>query len=150
MRRARAAGVCAGLIVAMSGAGVATAGPVHAAVPAGPVPTEVTGICGTLFGAGFGIAQLHKQIAARGAGYVGAFISAGCLYKDAQEYGRQYWSSPAGEAEWERIRTRYGPYSVADWMRETGCVEVPVGRVADDISTWGNTTWSCEGSSYGD
>jgi uncharacterized protein YcfJ len=113
------------------------------------VNVELGGVCGTLVGTGVTAASIAKTVAARGAGWVGAIISAGCLGKDVAEYSRKYNLSPEGQANLREIQRRYGGYSFEDWMHEFNCIyrSQPSGA-ADDVARTEVGYWDC--SSAGD
>ena len=151
--RTRAAGVCAALIVALTGSGVAAAGTAEASTPTALVPAELGGLCGTLVGGGLTAAQVAKTIAQRGAGYAGTVIAAGCLTKDYWDY-KQTWirTTPEGRRFYEEMRASFGDLDhveTGQLMQKLGCVAVAVPPVnADDISTYGGVTWDCSTSQW--
>jgi hypothetical protein len=132
--------VCAALIVALTGGAVATAGPAHA---------ELGGVCGTLLAGGLTAASIRANIVARGAGFAGMIISAGCLTKDLNDAAREYTLTPAAQAEYRRIQAQYGSYRIEDYMREFGCDQVTRGPSnPDDVFAADRTSWDCSSSPY--
>ncbi len=148
--RTRAAGVCAALIVALTGGAVATAGPAHADPATDAARSELVGICGSAIGAGVNLAQLAERLATRAVGYGTSVVAAYCLLNDIGDYNRAYLRTPEGQAAVARLRAEYGHLTTDDVMRQAGCAQVPVRVIPDDISTYDRTRWECAGSNYGD
>lgn len=146
------AGVLAVCLLFAGPAGIATAGPAgtgeHATTGA-----DIDGICGTLLATGVSAASLGQTVAARGAGWIGAIIAAGCLVKDAHEYSAAFNASPEGLARLQGIKDKYGSYTFEDYMRDFGCTYVERGPSGgtDSVTETSRTSadyWDC--SSYGD
>jgi hypothetical protein len=138
--KVRIAGACAAVAIALTGS---------AAVTPGVARAEINGVCGTLVGAGLTVASVAKTMVQRGAGHIGALVSAGCFVVDLDEAARKYTLTPAAQAEYRRIQERYGHYQVEDFMREWGCAQATRGPSnPDDIYDDGRTRWDCTRSPY--
>lgn len=108
------------------------------------VNVELSGICGTLVGGGVTAASMGRTVAAKGAGWVGAIIAAGCLWRDLDEYTKKYQLSPEGRAELRAIQRKYGHYTFDDYMREFDC-KYEEHQIAnpDDITETKTGRWIC-------
>ena len=138
--RARAAGVCAAVTIALAGGATVAPGVAHAELP---------GVCGTLVGAGLTVAAVARTMVQRGAGFVGAVVSVGCFGKDAVDYAGEVAARPENVAQLELLRERYRGYQVADFMREFGCDPVTRGPAnPDDVNDHAVTSWDCGRSPY--
>ncbi|MFJ8632785.1 hypothetical protein [Streptomyces sp. NPDC093568] len=148
------------LIGTAAGAVFLTAGvaPAQAAMAGGPTAgrdyKSISGVCGSLLATGVSVGSLGKTIASKGAGWVGAIVSAGCLVKDTKEYSRAFNATPAGIARLKKIQAKYHGYTFEHFMKDFGCkwVANPPGggtdvapRVAADKASG---HWDC--SSAGD
>jgi hypothetical protein len=133
--------------VVASGTATAAASEAHlpSSLSVAPRPTELPGICGTLVGGGVTAASLGKTVAARGAGWIGAIVSAGCLTYDLNEWGREQMLSPEGRATLQAIMDRYRNHTFEDFMREFDCtyVERTDLVVPDDVNSKAPAYWNC-------
>ena len=143
--RATVVAVCTAIGLIVGSAGPAFAVP---APPPQPLTEELDGICGTLLGAGTGVASLGKTVVARGAGWVSAIIAAGCLVKDAIEYTDAFNASPEGVARIRELQARYRGYTLDRWMTEFGCVFRENPPVHTDSAVAEGGSWDCSRSPY--
>ncbi|MGW6912107.1 hypothetical protein [Streptomyces sp. NPDC054940] len=103
-------------------AGVAPAQAATAALPAvGRDYKSISGVCGSLLATGVSVGSLGKTIASKGAGWVGAIVSAGCLVKDTKEYSKAFNATPAGIARLKKIQAKYHNYTLEHFMKDFGC-----------------------------
>ncbi|MGW2720573.1 hypothetical protein [Streptomyces sp. NPDC001492] len=116
-------GAAAGAVL-LTGA-VAPAQAVTAQPAVARQPQSISGVCGSLLATGVSVASLGKTIASKGAGWVGAIVSAGCLVKDAGEYSRAFNASPAGIARLKKIQAKYHNYTFKHFMKDFGCEWIP-------------------------
>ncbi|WP_329221140.1 hypothetical protein OG352_29735 [Streptomyces sp. NBC_01485] len=123
-------GTVAGAV--MLGAGVV---PAQAATEGAVRPAAIGSICGSLLATGVSVSSLGKTIASKGAGWVGAIVSAGCLVKDAGEYSREFNATKAGLARLKKIQAKYHSYTFEHFMNDFGCkfVANPPGGGTDAV-----------------
>ncbi|MGI5128592.1 hypothetical protein ACQEVB_17410 [Pseudonocardia sp. CA-107938] len=147
--RARAA-VVAIVIALASVAGATNANAVEPSqvesIGYGIRPTALDGVCGSLLTAGTSLGSLGRTVAARGAGWVGAIVSARCLLADVNEYSKQFHATPEGIAFVRELKNRYGAYTFEDFMAEFDCTFVESGRgPADSVdSARRRGYWNCD------
>jgi len=142
-----------GVAVAITFASAVGATSAHAVEPAqvgsidyGIRPMVLDGICGSLLTAGTSFASLGKTVAARGAGWFGAIVSARCLIEDANQYSLQFQATPQGVAFIRELQNKYGGYTFEDFMVAFDCTFVESGRGAADSIDSANPRgyWNCD------
>ncbi|WP_030949179.1 hypothetical protein [Streptomyces sp. NRRL S-646] len=116
-------GTAAGAVFLAAGVAPAQAAPAQPA--GGRAHMSISGVCGSLLATGVSAASLGKTIASKGAGWVGAIVSAGCLLKDTKEYSRAFNASPAGIARVKKIQAKYHNYTFEHFMKDFGCKFIP-------------------------
>ena len=114
-------GTAAGAVLLTAGVAPAQAATGTAQPSAGRDYKSISGVCGSLLATGVSVSSLGKTIASKGAGWVGAIVSAGCLVKDAKEYSRAFNATPAGIARLKKIQAKYHNYTFKRFMKDFGC-----------------------------
>lgn len=114
-------GAAAGAVLLTAGVAPAQAATAAAQPSAGRDYKSISGVCGSLLATGVSVSSLGKTIAAKGAGWVGAIVSAGCLVKDAKEYSRAFNATPEGIARLKKIQAKYHAYTFEHFMKDFGC-----------------------------
>jgi len=104
------------------------------------------GVCGSLLTAATSFGSLAKATAARGAGWLGAIVSARCLIEDANQYSMQFHATPEGVAFIRGLQNKYGGHTFNDFMVEFDCTFVESGRGAADSvdSARPRGYWNCD------
>ncbi|KUM70933.1 hypothetical protein J7F01_33420 [Streptomyces sp. ISL-22] len=147
-------GTAAGAVLLTAGVAPAQAATGAAQPSTGRDYKSISGVCGSLLATGVSVASLGKTIASKGAGWVGAIVSAGCLVKDTKEYSKAFNASPAGIARLKKIQAKYHNYTFEHFMKDFGCkfVANPPGGGTDlaprAAATKASGHWDC--SSAGD